>query len=118
MYPEKWSTVEQERYSLLIAELEPFFEKLEVVTTASQKEPMNEQQFWTEQLARAEEMFSKGEFTEFKSVYEQMKKFEAIVVNKDGSIHEERLSAEQKDDLRQLRERLIPYLEKLELDVR
>ncbi|WP_336764578.1 DUF3600 domain-containing protein [Paenibacillus sp. USHLN196] len=118
IYPEQWSTVEQERYNLLIAELEPFFEKMEAVTTASQKEPMNEQQFWTEQLAQAEEMFSKGEFTEFKSVYEQMKKYEAIVVDKDGSIHEERLSAEQKDDLRQLRDRLIPYLEKLGLDVR
>ncbi|WP_458460512.1 DUF3600 domain-containing protein [Paenibacillus sp.] len=118
MHPEQWSTVEQERYSLLVVELEPFFEKLEAVSAGLQKEPMNEQQFWTEQLARAEEMFSKEEFVEFKSVYEQMKKYEAMVVDKDGSIHEERLSVEQKDDLRQLRERLIPYLEKLELDVR
>lgn len=118
MYPEQWSTVEQERYNLLVAELEPFFEKLEAVSTASQKDPMNEQQFWTEQLARAEEMLTKEEFTEFKSVYEQMKAYEVMVVDKDGSIHDERLSVEQKDDLRQLRERLIPYLEKLGLDVR
>ncbi|OMF64849.1 DUF3600 domain-containing protein [Paenibacillus sp. FSL R5-0766] len=118
MHPEQWSTVEQERYNLLVAELEPFFEKLEAVSTASQKDPMNEQQFWTEQLARAEEMLTKEEFTELKSVYEQMKAYEVMVVDKDGSIHDERLSVEQKDDLRQLRERLIPYLEKLGLDVR
>jgi hypothetical protein len=118
MHPEQWSTVEQERYNLLVAELEPFFEKLEVVSVGSSKQLMDEEQFWTEQLTRAEEMLSKEEFTEFKSVYEQMKKYEAMVLDKDGSIHEERLSAEQKDDLRQLRERLIPYLEKLGLDVR
>ncbi|PRA02280.1 MULTISPECIES: DUF3600 domain-containing protein [unclassified Paenibacillus] len=118
MHPEQWGTVEQEQYNLLVAELEPFFEKLEAVSTASQKDPMNEQQFWTEQLARAEEMLSKEEYTEFKSVYEQMKEYELMVVDKDGSIHDERLSVEQKDDLRQLRERLIPYLEKLGLDVR
>ncbi|SDD65529.1 protein of unknown function [Paenibacillus sp. CF095] len=119
MHPEQWSTVEQERYNLLAAKLKPFFEKLEAVSTASQKDPMNDhQQFWTEQLARAEAMLSKEEFTEFKSVYEQMKAYEVMVVDKDGSIHDERLSVEQKDDLMQLRERLIPYLEKLGLDVR
>lgn len=118
LHPEQWSTVEQERYNLLATKLKPFFEKLEAVSTAPQKDPMNDQQFWTEQLARAEAMLSKEEFTEFKSVYEQMKVYEVMVVDKYGSIHDERLSVEQKGDLRQLRERLIPYLEKLGLDVR
>lgn len=37
MHPEQWSTVEQERYNLLAAELEPFFEKLEAVSVGSSK---------------------------------------------------------------------------------
>ncbi|MBD8841431.1 DUF3600 domain-containing protein [Paenibacillus sp. CFBP 13594] len=118
MHPEQWSTEEQEQYNLLVAELEPFFEKLEAVSEGSSKKLMDEQQFWTEQLERAEKTFTKEQYREFKSVYEQMKKYEAMILDKDGSIHEERLSAEQKDDLRQLERRLIPYLKRLELNVR
>lgn len=118
LYPEQWSTVEQERYNLLVAELEPFFEKLEAVSVGSSKKLMDEQQFWTEQLKRAEETFTKEQYGEFKAVYEQMKKYEVMVIDKDGSFHEERLSAEQRDDLRQLERRLIPYLKRLELNVR
>ncbi|RPK23217.1 DUF3600 domain-containing protein [Paenibacillus xylanexedens] len=118
MHPEQWSTVEQERYNLLVAELEPFFEKLEAVSVGSSKKLMDEQQFWTEQLEQAEKTFTKEQYREFKSVYEQMKKYKVMVMDKDGSIHEERLSAEQKDDLRQLERRLVPYLKRLELNVR
>ncbi|WP_342571031.1 DUF3600 domain-containing protein [Paenibacillus sp. FSL R5-0749] len=118
MHPEQWSTVEQERYNLLVAELEPFFEKLEAVSVESSKKLMDEQQFWTEQLERAEETFTKEQYREFKSDYDQMRKYKVMVMDKDGSIHEERLSAEQKDELRQLERRLIPYLKRLGLDVR
>lgn len=79
---------------------------------------MDEQQFWTEQLERAEETFTKEQYREFKSDYDQMRKYKVMVMDKDGSIHEERLSAEQKDELRQLERRLIPYLKRLELNVR
>jgi hypothetical protein len=47
-----------------------------------------------------------------------MKQYEAIVMDQDGSIHEERLSAEQKEELQQVREQIYPFLEKLGLDVR
>jgi hypothetical protein len=66
----------------------------------------------------AETKFSKEQFTEFKSLYEQMKHYEAKMVDQDGSIHEERLSEEQKEELQQVRERIYPFLEKLGLDVR
>ncbi|MGN7415236.1 DUF3600 domain-containing protein [Paenibacillus sp. SAF-068] len=118
MYPEQWSTVEQERYNVLVAELEPFFDKLNAVSAGSSQKQMDEQQFWTEQLEQAEKSFTKEQYREFKSVYDQMKKYKVMVTDKDGSIHEERLSAEQKDDLRQLERRLIPYLKRLELNVR
>ncbi|OMF39036.1 DUF3600 domain-containing protein [Paenibacillus sp. BGI2013] len=118
MHPEQWSTVEQERYNILVSELEPFFEKLEAVSVGSSKKLMDEQQFWTEQLEQAEKTFTKEQYREFKSVYEQMKKYKVMVMDKDGSIHEKRLSAEQKDDLRYLERLLIPYLKRLELNVR
>ncbi|WP_440112559.1 DUF3600 domain-containing protein [Paenibacillus sp. QZ-Y1] len=118
MHPEQWNAAEHTQYNRLSAELEPFFEKLEAVSAASPKELMDEQQFWNKQLARAESTFSKEQYSEFKSVYEQMKTYEAMVVDQDGIIHEERLSAVQKEDLQHLRERIIPFLEMLELDVR
>ncbi|MBT2283361.1 DUF3600 domain-containing protein [Paenibacillus polymyxa] len=118
MHPEQWNTIEQEQYNALVAELEPFFEKLEGVSVGSSIKMMDEQQFWTEQLVQAEKTFTKEQYREFKSVYEQMKKYKVMVMDKDGSIHEERLSAEQKDDLRQLERRLIPYLKRLGLNIR
>ncbi|MEC0123071.1 DUF3600 domain-containing protein [Paenibacillus pabuli] len=118
MHPEQWSTVEQERYSLLVAEMEPFINKLESANIESPKELMDPQQFWNEQLTLAESKFSKEQYTEFKSLYEQMKQYEAMVMDGDGSIHEERLSVEQKEELQQVRERIFSFLEKLGLDVR
>lgn len=88
------------------------------MSVGSSKKLMDEQQFWTEQLEQAEKTFTKEQYREFKSVYEQMKKYKVMVMDKDGSIHEERLSAEQKDDLRYLERLLIPYLKRLELNVR
>ncbi|MBT2770652.1 DUF3600 domain-containing protein [Halomonas sp. ISL-60] len=120
LHPDQWSVTDQKQYNLLVSELEPFFEKLEAVSVESEspRKFMNEQQFWKEQLVQAEKTFTIEQYREFKSVYEQMKKYEIIMVDKDGSIHEERLSDEQKEDLRQIQKRLIPYLERLGLDIR
>ncbi|WP_315793638.1 DUF3600 domain-containing protein [Paenibacillus sp. BIC5C1] len=118
MHPEQWSVTEQTEFNRLTAELEPFFKKLEAASVNSPKEPMDQEQFWKEQLAMAETKFSEEQFTEFKSLYEQMKQFEAMVMDQDGNMHEERLSAEQKEELKQVREQIFPFLEKLGLDVR
>ncbi|PWW32915.1 MULTISPECIES: DUF3600 domain-containing protein [Paenibacillus] len=118
MHPEQWSVTEQREFNRLTAELEPFFEKLEAASVDSPKEPMDQEQFWKEQLAMAETKFSEEQFTEFKSLYEQMKQYESLVSDQDGNIHEERLSAEQKEELKQVRGRIFPFLEKLGLDVR
>ncbi|KGP77819.1 MULTISPECIES: DUF3600 domain-containing protein [unclassified Paenibacillus] len=118
LHPEQWSVTEQMEFNRLTAELEPFFEKLEAASVDSPKQPLAQEQFWEEQLAMAETKFSEEQFTEFKSLYEQMKQYEAIVMDQDGSIHEERLSAEQKEELQQVREQIYPFLEKLGLDVR
>lgn len=117
MHPEQWNATEQTEFNRLTAELEPF-RKAGAASVDSPKEPMDQEQFWKEQLAKAETKFSEEQFTEFKSLYEQMKKYEAMVMDQDGDIHEERLSAEQREELKQVRERIFPFLEKLGLDVR
>ncbi|WP_340399398.1 DUF3600 domain-containing protein [Paenibacillus sp. FSL H8-0079] len=111
LHPEQWSTVDQEKYNQLVASLEPFFERLE--DASEQKEMMDHEQFRTETYKAAEERLSKEEFIEFQALFENMEKYEAIVVDKDGSIHEEQLSVEQKKDLDHVREKFYSYLRQL-----
>ncbi|MCG7380025.1 DUF3600 domain-containing protein [Paenibacillus sp. ACRSA] len=116
MHPEQWSTADQEKYNQLVASLESFFERLE--GASEEKELMDRQQFRTETYKAAEEMLSKEEFIEFQVLFENMEKYEAIVVDENGSIHEERLSAEQKQDLDQVRKQFYSYLDQIGYSVR
>ncbi|WP_128103484.1 DUF3600 domain-containing protein [Paenibacillus sp. DCT19] len=116
LHPEQWSTVDQENYNQLAASLEPFFKRLE--GASEEKEMMDREQFRTETYKAAEERLSKEEFIEFQALFENMEKYEAIVVDKDGSIHEERLSAEQKQDLERVREQFDSYLRQLGFSMR
>lgn len=79
---------------------------------------MDEETFWTEQLTKAEEMFTKEQYADFRSVYEQMNKYKALVEDSDGIYHMDRLSKDQRSDSDHLTERMGVYLEKLGLDVR
>ncbi|GGH62374.1 hypothetical protein GCM10008014_38790 [Paenibacillus silvae] len=121
---ESWSTAEQEKYKELVAELQPFFDKLEGLESESYKgirvspRLMDEETFWTEQLTKAEEIFTKEQYADFRSVYEQMNKYKALVEDPDGIYHMDRLSKDQRSDLDHLTERMGVYLEKLGLDVR
>ncbi|MBB6020914.1 hypothetical protein HNR77_001976 [Paenibacillus sp. JGP012] len=122
--PESWSMAEQEKYKELVAELQPFFDKLEGLESKSSKaipvspRLMDEETFWTEQFTKAEKMFTKEQYADFRSVYEQMNKYKAIVEDPDGIYHMDRLSKDQRSDLDHLTERMGVYLEKLGLDVR
>lgn len=122
--PESWSMAEQEKYKGLVAELQPFFDKLEdlesrsSVSKAGSKSMMDTEEFWTEQFAKAEKLFTKAQYADFRSVYEQMSKYKIIVEDPDGIYQLNRLSKDQRHDLNQLRERMFGYLERLGLDVR
>ncbi|MCG7385248.1 DUF3600 domain-containing protein [Paenibacillus sp. ACRRY] len=119
MYPEQWSDSDQKQYAFLASELEPLFEKLEAISSAdSPKSLLDPDQFWNEQLAQAEKTFNKEQKAEFKLLYEQMKQYEDQVTDKDGVIHEQRLSAKQKNELDRIREKLYSFLEKLGLEIR
>ncbi|CAI6083442.1 hypothetical protein PAECIP112173_03916 [Paenibacillus sp. JJ-100] len=124
MNPEQWSTAEQEKFKGLAAELQPFFDKLESLENKSSRaipvspRLMDEETFWMEQSAKAEELFTKEQYADFKSIYEQMKQYKTIVENPDGSYHMDRMSTDQRSDLDQLTERMSVYLEKLGLEVR
>lgn len=117
--PEQWNDADRKLYTLLANELEPFYEKLEAVSSAdAQKTLLDPDQFWNEQLVKAEKTFNKEQWAEFKLLYEQMKQYEGQVTDKDGMIHEQRLSTKQKDELDRIREKLYSYLEKLGLEIR
>lgn len=117
--PEQWNDADRKLYTLLANELEPFYEKLEAVSSAdSPKTLLDPDQFWNEQLVKAEKTFNNEQWAEFKLLYEQMKQYEDQVTDKDGVIHEQQLSTKQKDELDRIREKLYSYLEKLGLEIR
>jgi len=119
MNPEHWGDADKKQYTHLASELEPFYEKLESISSAdSPMTLLDPDQFWKEQLAQAEKTFDKEQSAEFKSLYEQMKQYEDQVTDKDGMIHEQRLSSKQKDELDRIREKLYSYLEMLGLEIR
>jgi hypothetical protein len=124
MSPEQWSTAEQEKFKGLAAELQPFFDKLESLENKSSRaipvspRLMDEDTFWTDQFAKAEQQFTKEQYAGFKSVHEQMKKYETITKDPDGNYYMDRLSESQRSDWDQLTERMSVYLENLGLDVR
>ncbi|MGR6545700.1 DUF3600 domain-containing protein [Paenibacillus tundrae] len=116
LHPEQWSTVDQEKYNQLAANLEPFFERLE--GASEEKGMLDREQFRIETYKAAEERLSQEKFIEFQALFESMEKYEAIVVDENGSIHEERLSAEQKQDLDQVRKQFYSYLDQIGYSVR
>ncbi|KAA8784942.1 DUF3600 domain-containing protein [Paenibacillus amylolyticus] len=124
MNPDSWSIEEQEKYKQITAKLEPFFDKINSLENKSSKSIpvsprlMDEDEFWTEQFTKAEKLFTKEEYADFRSVYEQMKTYKTKVEDTDGSYHMERLSKDQRANLDQLTEYMSAYLEKLGLDVR
>lgn len=111
LHPEEWSIEEQQMYNQLAEELEPFFDKLS--NAEVQQEIIDEERFWQEKLEQAKRQFSPEEYAEFTSLFTQMKQYETIVVDQDKSLHEDRLSPEQQQELKQLRERITPYLQQL-----
>jgi hypothetical protein len=124
MNPDGWSIEEQEKYKQITAKLEPFFDKMNSLenksSTSIPGSPrlMDEDEFWSEQFSKAEKLFTKEEYADFRSVYEQMKTYKTTVEDKDGRYHMDRLSKDQRADLDQLTERMSVYLEKIGLDVR
>lgn len=124
MNPDSWSIEEREKYKQITAKLEPFFDKMNSLENKSSKSIpvsprlMDEDGFWTEQFTKAEKLFTKDEYADFKSVYEQMKTYKTTVEVTEDSYDKNRLSKNQRADLDQLTGRMSEYLEKLGLDVR
>lgn len=111
LHPEDWSIEDQQVYNQLAEQLEPYFDKLS--NAEAQQAIIAEERIWQETLEQAKQQFSSEDYAEFTSLFTQMKQYEAIVVDQDKSFHEDRLSPEQKQELKQLRERITPYLQQL-----
>lgn len=122
--PDSWSREEQEKYKQITAKLQPFFNKMEGLennsSTSIPVSPrlMDEDEFWAEQFTKAEKSFTKEEYADLRSIYEQMKTYKTTLEDTDGSYHMDRLSKEQRAELDQLTERMSVYLEKIGLEVR
>lgn len=124
MNPDSWSIEEQEKYKQITAKLQPFFYKMEGLENNSptsipvSPRLMDEDEFWAEQFTKAEKSFTKEEYADFRSIYEQMKTYKTTLEDTDGSYHMDRLSKDQRAELDQLTERMSVYLERIGLHVR
>lgn len=120
LHPEQMNAEEHEKYKTLTMALEPFFNKL----NNTKSPPVNTQssdEFWDSTLTQAQSIFSTDEFEDFKSILSeyrnQIQHFELKTVDPDGSIHNDRLSTQYKENLEQLNLRLKPYFDKLGIQV-
>ncbi|MDQ0195559.1 DUF3600 domain-containing protein [Paenibacillus wynnii] len=114
LHPEQLSAVDQVAYTKLTAELEPYFAKLnEGAAPKGEVKSVAVDTFWNEQIQKAEQIFDKKEVAHFKRIINDLKTYNAKIVDPDGSIHLDRLSEADKTNLEQIDNELKPYSEKL-----
>jgi len=114
--PESLSKEEQLVYEDLARQMEPVFAKMaEVKTTPSESQLMSTDTYWLDKINEAERLYPIEEVKTFKALLTQMRAYEAISVDKYGNFDAERLTAEQQADLKELREQIAPYLERLRI---
>ncbi|KGE19085.1 DUF3600 domain-containing protein [Paenibacillus wynnii] len=107
LHPEQLSANEQVAYTKLTAELEPYFAKLNKETA-----PSNDTS-WSKRMKQAEQTFSEVELADFKRILNEMKNYNDITMDSDGSVHMDRLSETDKINHQQLYDQIKPYTDKL-----
>ncbi|WP_379154865.1 DUF3600 domain-containing protein [Paenibacillus sp. sgz5001063] len=114
LHPEKLSAADQDRFNKLVAELEPYYSKLE--NTGAPRQSVEQLDFGTfleQQLAKAKQTFSGEELAEFQQLIAEWKALDAKVTDPDGSTHPERFTKDELSSQARLIEELNPYLKKL-----
>ncbi|AJS60103.1 DUF3600 domain-containing protein [Paenibacillus sp. IHBB 10380] len=119
IHPEQLNAADQETFQRLTVELEPLFEKLSKLESLG-KEIDNDKDklvdrdiFWNGVIENAEKTFSKDELIDFTKKLNEMRSYDAKVMDPDRSLHMERLTEKDKKDLDQLQEQLRPYFDKV-----
>lgn len=116
---EQLDAEEQKAYQKLLVELEPYFKKMNETDKPKAKASGTDRgAFWDSLLEKAEQRLTKQEYRELEPILNQLKSYDAKVTDPDGSVHMDRLSAEEIQDQQELMEAFTPYANKLDLMVK
>lgn len=110
LHPELLSSTDQKRYELLTAQLAPYFKQLKVETPGKIAETGDNNAFWDQMIAKAEQELSGDEFAEVRQLIGELKSYEAKATAQEHSVQ---LSEDELAQYEQLLEQLNPYLQKL-----
>ncbi|AIQ11704.1 DUF3600 domain-containing protein [Paenibacillus durus] len=113
LHPEQLSSGDQEAYKKLIAELEPYFEKLNAEGTGNGGVKETGQQadsaaFWKKALAHGEKNLSNQDLAKVNGIIDEIQKIE---VKPDGS--DRAFTAQEAEHLKELIRQLEPYQDQL-----
>ncbi|MFD1775813.1 DUF3600 domain-containing protein [Paenibacillus rhizophilus] len=116
LHPERLSSGDQEAYKKLLAELEPYFAKLNAGGDAKGGVKETGQQaenaaLWKKALARGEQNLSSQDFAKVKEVISEIQKLQAQAARPDGS--DRAFTAQEAEHLKELIRQLEPYQNQL-----
>ncbi|GBF74730.1 putative DUF3600 domain-containing protein [Paenibacillus sp. 598K] len=112
--PKSLSKEEQLVYEDLARQLEPVFEKMaKVETPLTEAQLMSTDRYWLDKINEAERSFTIEELKEFKALLERIRSYEGKSVDEYGNFDAKRLTAEEQADVKELKEKITPYLERL-----
>ncbi|QWU17297.1 protein of unknown function [Paenibacillus sophorae] len=112
LHPERLSSGDREAYKKLLAELEPYFEKLNAGGAAKETgQQADNVKFWDDLLVQAKQKLDKVDFVKVKGIIGGIQKLEAQAIGPDGRVHA--FTKEEAEQLKELIRQLEPYQDQL-----